>query len=759
MDLHSSGLARRLVPAAVLGLITLGACALDREGTLPAGSYTLGGTVSGLNGDLTLFCAGSAVQLTENGPFQFPNRVSNGASYEVLVVGQPEGQRCTVSLGAGVVAGADVHVTVGCQTQAPFTVGGEVTGLSGAVTLWNGFDTLVVDQDGPFAFPTALADETPYTVQVILQPDDQLCEVTDGAGTIAGANVTDVWVACLSDNARLSDLTLGQGALEPSFSPTTTIYQVDLGLWTQGLTLAPTTADPAAAVTVAGALVPSGESSLPVALDLGSNVITITVTAESGTTRGYTVFASRAENVAFDYLKASNAEPSDTFGFSVALSGDTLVVGAPFEDSSTTGVGGMETDNGAHDAGAVYVFTRGGDTWTQQAYIKASTTGTNDHFGTSVAIDGDTLVVGAPLEDSNATGMNGTEGDNSATDAGAVYVFTRSGTAWAQEAYLKAANTGNYDHFGTSVAIDGDTLVVGAPYEDSGSAGVGADDTDDSATNAGATYVFTRTGTTWSQQVYLKASDPDGDDYFGFSVAAEGDLVAVGAYLEDGNATGINGDHFDNSATDSGAAYVFERAGTTWSQQIYAKASNTDPDDYLGVAVALTGNTLVVGAYGEDSSATGVNGDHSDNSLAASGAAYVFERVNNTWSQQAYLKASNVDGSDYFGRYLDAWGETIVVGAAWEDSSGTGLQGNPFDNGANQSGAVYLFNRGAGSWAHATYLKPYDTFTNDFFGSSVALSADALAVASPYENSSATGVNGDPFATGSNDSGAVYLIQ
>ncbi len=113
------------------------------------------------------------------------------------------------------------------------------------------------------------------------------------------------------------------------------------------------------------------------------------------------------------------------------------------------------------------VFVRSGTTWSQQAYLKASNTGAGDRFGGSVSVSGDTVVVGAYLEDSSTTGVNSTP-NNSATDSGAAYVFVRGGTTWSQQAYLKASNTGANDYFGNSVAVSGDTVVVGAPYEDSG---------------------------------------------------------------------------------------------------------------------------------------------------------------------------------------------------------------------------------------------------------------------------------------------------
>src|SRR5262249_15516067 len=152
---------------------------------------------------------------------------------------------------------------------------------------------------------------------------------------------------------------------------------------------------------------------------------------------------------------ASNSGAGDNFGLSVDVSGDTVVVGAPFEASAATGVNGNQADNSAPNAGAAYVFVRSGGGWSQQAYLKASNTSAGDRFGCYVAISGDTVVVGAPREDSAATGVNGDQGDNTAVEAGAAYVFVRSGTTWSQQAYLKASNTDAGDQFGESVFISG----------------------------------------------------------------------------------------------------------------------------------------------------------------------------------------------------------------------------------------------------------------------------------------------------------------
>ncbi len=391
------------------------------------------------------------------------------------------------------------------------------------------------------------------------------------------------------------------------------------------------------------------------------------------------------------YLKASNTGAGDSFGHSVAISGDTVVVGAFQEDSKAKSVNGNQSDNTSSNSGAAYVFVRSGTAWTQQAYLKAFNTDIFDNFGYSVAISGDTVVVGAPLEDSPDTGVNGSGFINTFLNSGAAYVFVRTGTAWAQQAYLKASNTDSGDNFGYSVAVSGDTVVVGAYQEDSNATGVNGSQSDNSSTNSGAAYVFVRSGTAWSQQAYLKASNTDANDNFGTSVAVSGDTVVVGAYREDSNATGVNGNGSNNSASNSGAAYVFVRSGTAWSQQAYLKASNTDSNDFFGQSVAISGDTVVVGAYEESSNATGVNGSQSNNSSPSSGAAYVFVRTGTAWSQQAYLKASNTDAGDDFSQSVAVSGDTVVVGADLESSNATGVNGNQSNNSASTSGAAYVF--------------------------------------------------------------------
>lgn len=468
------------------------------------------------------------------------------------------------------------------------------------------------------------------------------------------------------------------------------------------------------------------------------------------------------------YLKASNTDPEDCFGSffddypydqkCVAISGDTIVIGAFGEDSNASGINGNQSDNSTPSSGAAYVFVRNETTWTQQAYLKASNTEKYDGFGYSVAISGDTVAIGVPWEKSSATGVNGDESDNSAPSSGAAYVFVRTGTAWSQQAYLKASNTGSEgqgDQFGRSIAIADDTIVIGAFKEKSNATGVNGNQSDNSASDAGAAYVFVRSGTTWVQEAYLKASNTGSSDWFGASVDISDDTIVIGATYEKSNATGINGDQNNNGADASGAAYVFVRNGASWAQQAYLKASNTDAHDNFGSLVRISGETVVVGASGEESSATGVNGDESDNSAGVSGAAYIFIRNGTTWSQQAYLKASNTGG--YFGVSGAVSGNTIIIGARLESSNATGVNGDQMDNSAPYSGAAYVFERYGTTWIQQAYLKASNTDTGDRL-CDTAISGNTIIIGAHGEDSSATGVNGNQADNSASSAGAAYVF-
>lgn len=455
------------------------------------------------------------------------------------------------------------------------------------------------------------------------------------------------------------------------------------------------------------------------------------------------------------YMKASNTQANDFVGFSVAASGDTVVVAGSGESSGATGVNGDQNDNSAALSGAVYVFVRDGASWTQQAYLKASNTGAGDNFGRSVSLCGDTLVVGAWEDDSGATGVDGDGSDNSVSASGAAYVFERVGTTWSQQAYLKASNTDATDLYGISVGVCGDTVVVGSHLEDSNATGVNGDDNDDSAGSAGAAYVYVRDGSTWTQQAYLKGLNTEAGDQFGHSVAISGETIVVGARGEDSGATGVNAAD-NNAAGNSGATYVFVRDDTTWTQQAYLKAANTGGNDNFGYAVALDDELLVVGAYAEDSNATGVDGDGSNNSTSASGAAYLFRRSEESWSQEAYLKASNPDVGDSFGWSVAVGEGRVAVAANQERSAATGVDGDQADNTKGAAGAAYVFVPDGTSWSQQAYLKATNTDSEDRFGQSIAVWGDTVVVGARREDSNATGIDGDGSDNSATWAGAAY---
>ncbi|HMF02823.1 MAG TPA: integrin, partial [Terriglobia bacterium] len=301
------------------------------------------------------------------------------------------------------------------------------------------------------------------------------------------------------------------------------------------------------------------------------------------------------------------------------------------------GINGDQNDNSQANSGAVYVFTRNGTSWAQQAYVKASNTDAADLFGYSVGLsaDGNTLAASAYDEDSSAREVNGVQ-DKGRRGTGAIFVFTRTGGKWTQQAYLKASNAETGDSLGYSIAIsqDGNTIAGGAGDEDClmpgifpGATHVCQDDQPED-NSSGAVYIFVRNGTMWSQEAFIKSSNPDKEDWFGsrLTLSGDGNTLAVGAQVEDGGSKGINGDQKNQTAEDSGAIYFFTRTGTTWKQVAYVKASNADAYDEFGSAMALSkdGKLMAVGARSEASAAKGVNGNQNDNSAPEAGAVYLF---------------------------------------------------------------------------------------------------------------------------------------
>jgi hypothetical protein len=445
------------------------------------------------------------------------------------------------------------------------------------------------------------------------------------------------------------------------------------------------------------------------------------------------------------YFKASDADPVDWFGSAVSVSGDgkTLAVGAPGQD-----------DNVIFNSGAVYIFVRTGNTWTQEAILKTPVISNGGAFGSSVSLsaDGNTLAAGAPYDDLLLDG-------GLITNAGAAYVFTRSLGVWTQQTKLKATNAAVEDFFGNAISIsaNGGRVAIGAWYQD----GIAVPSPDAGSANAGAVYVFTRISQTWVQEAFLKASNAGADDYFGFSLSLSGDgnSLVVGAYNEDS----IISNPADNSLGNSGAAYVFD--GTSgWVQRVILKAPNADIADQFGYAVSTNGlgDTIVIGAPIERSNARGVNGNQSDNSSGASGAAYVFQKTAGSWTQQTptYLKASHNGDLDQFGHSvaISSLGTKIAVGAYYERSASAGINGNDADRSAVAAGAVYTFKRDPTVWVPGFYVKASNPEANDWFGETLSMSAngDTLAVGAHQEDGAARGINGSQ-ANGSDASGAVYL--
>lgn len=614
----------------------------------------------------------------------------------------------------------------------------EATGLEEPITA-------VVGGNGVFEFDAELDNGADYTVTVVTQPTAHDCTATPSAGTVIDVHVDNVEVSCTGPAV---DVTFS-APIAFEFASDVLEYDAAVSPLIQRTRLTVTAPD-ATRIGINDVFAwDSGEPTSPFALDLAGTTFRVLVEVAE-VSRTFDIRVSRSailEQVAF--VKASNTGIEDRFGSSVATDGDLVAISATQEDSNASQIDGPQGDAGSGNFGAVYVFRRDPESgWAQEAYIKPTNPGSQDNFGFSLALSGDTLVVGAPNEDSDATGINGDQTDAPApfADAGAAYVFRRAASGWQQEAYLKASNTGSGDRFGFSVDVSGDAVVIGAFEEDSAATGVNGSQSSNAAVGAGAAYVFRRTGTTWSQEAYLKASNTEAGDLFGHQVAIAGDTVVCGAFAEDSSASGVGGNQSDNSAATAGAAYVFRRTGTVWAQEAYLKASNTvaylsfgtaldvDGDviivgasdegggaaysgaayvfrrttetwaqeqylkasnigggDGFGRAVAVRGDIVAVGAPSEDGGAGGVNGDTDDESRPNAGATYVFAFSGGSWSQVSYVKPGTPDSGDEFATDVALSTEGLVIGAPFEASPSTGINGDDQANTAEASGAGFVF--------------------------------------------------------------------
>jgi len=361
-------------------------------------------------------------------------------------------------------------------------------------------------------------------------------------------------------------------------------------------------------------------------------------------------------------LTASGAAANEYFGTSVSISGDIAIVGANGDD------------DGGSLSGSAYIFARSGSSWSQQAKLTANDAAADDRFGSIVFLSGDTAIVGSPKDDDG--GLN----------SGSAYIFVRNGSSWSQQAKLTASDAATDDYFGISVSISGDTAIVGARWDD------------EFGSNSGSAYIFVRNGSSWSQQAKLTASDASANDRFGSAVAISGDTAIVGAKDN------------DDGSSNSGSVYLFVRSGSSWSQQAKLTANDAAEDDRFGSAVAISGDTAIVGV--------GLDDDNGSNS----GSAYIFARSGSSWSQQAKLTASDAVADDKFGVSVSISGNTAIVGADEESSSGTG--------------SAYIFVRSGSSWSQQSKLTASDAAADDRFGVSVSISENTAIVGAHWDDDS-----------------------
>ena len=368
------------------------------------------------------------------------------------------------------------------------------------------------------------------------------------------------------------------------------------------------------------------------------------------------------------------------FGGAVSVSGNTAVVGSPFEDT----VAGV-------NAGAARVFVRTGTAWAHQASLLPSDGEAHDLFGSAVAIDGDTLVVGAFGQDSAGR-----------KNSGAAYVFVRTPNGWDEQARLEAPVPEIQDGFGYSVAVSGNTVVVGA-----------VDDDTPGGKDVGSAYVFVRSGTSWSLEEQLVVSDPEKSQLFGSAVGVAGDTVVVGAPLDPEN------------GMEAGAAYVFVRSAGVWTEQAKLLASDGAMGDLLGSSVSISGEVVAAGAIAADTAGG-----------ADAGAVYVFVRTGTDWTEAQKIVAPDGAALDAFGVSVSVSGETLVVGSEGDDTAA-----------GTDTGSAWALDRSPGTWTPRQKLVPPAAAAGDGFGHAVWLDGNTL-LAGAHLADTAAGV----------DSGAAYVF-
>ncbi len=379
-------------------------------------------------------------------------------------------------------------------------------------------------------------------------------------------------------------------------------------------------------------------------------------------------------------LVARDAAADSRFGTSVAIEGNLAVIGARWDDG------------GGENAGAVYLFRRSGSEWTDGVKLTASDASEFSRFGQSVSVSRDTIVVGAPRT------------DDVGTDSGAAYVFRFVENEWIQEDKLTASDAAAVDRFGTSVSIHEDVLVVGSRFDDDECPA-------EPACNSGSVYVFRRVEAAWTQEAKLTASDASSGAEFGSAVSLDGHLLVIGSYLDDAACA-------QDPSCDSGSAYVFLFDGISWNEDAKLTASDAEAEDWFGVSVAVEGDVIIVGA------------EHDSDSGSYSGSAYIFHQPDGGWenmTETAKLTASDGREADRFGVSVFIHGGVALVGARNEDSRGS------------NAGAVYVYRQNGLHWAEQTKLTASDGELGDRFGVAVAGDGDDALVGAPQENAACPG--------------------
>lgn len=362
---------------------------------------------------------------------------------------------------------------------------------------------------------------------------------------------------------------------------------------------------------------------------------------------------------------AADGASGDYFGLSVALSGDTALVGA------------HQDDDGGFNTGSVYIFRTISGSWQQTAKLTADDAQPNDRFGYCVALSGDTAFIGA--HDNHEVG----------THSGSVYIFRDIDGAWQQIAQIVGDDTEALDHFGTSVAVDGDTAIIGAAFDP------------EAGPASGSAYVFRETAGNWHQLAKLIPDDAAEWDQFGRSVAISGDTAVVGAFYD------------DHVGVDCGSAYVFREVGpgtSGWQQVAKLTAADAAAGDLFGWSVAISGGVILVGAHRDDDAGS------------QSGSAYVFREIGGVWQQVAKLAAADAAAGDEFGLSVSMNGSRAVIGAQGDDRY-TGIRPPP--SGINL-GAVYVFSEIGGVWTQVMKLTASDAAGGDGLGWSVAVSGNRI---------------------------------